>query len=87
MLRSGRSTSGGLDSDSETVCCVALSALTHLFSWVPLSSYITSNLVAALFRLASIPQVRTQFLILTLYMLQENVCIYTVFSQFMLMNL
>jgi len=57
MLGSGRSTSGGLDSDSETICCLTLSALTHLFSWVPLSSYITSNLIAALFRLASISQV------------------------------
>jgi len=57
MLGSGRSTSVGLDSDSETICCLTLSALTHLFSWVPLSSYITSNLIAALFRLASISQV------------------------------
>lgn len=56
MLGSGRSTSGGLDSDSETICCLTLNALTHLFSWVPLSSYITSNLIAALFRLASISQ-------------------------------
>ncbi|XP_021927529.1 exportin-6 isoform X3 [Zootermopsis nevadensis] len=56
MLGSGRSTSGGLDSNSETICCLTLNALTHLFSWVPLSSYITSNLVAALFRLASVSQ-------------------------------
>ncbi|PNF22047.1 Exportin-6 [Cryptotermes secundus] len=56
MLGSGRSASGGLDSDSETICCLTLNALTHLFSWVPLSSYITSNLVAALFRLASVSQ-------------------------------
>jgi hypothetical protein len=57
MLGSGRSASVGLDSDSETICCLTLNALTHLFSWVPLSSYITSNLVAALFRLASVSQV------------------------------
>ncbi|PSN44668.1 Exportin-6 [Blattella germanica] len=56
MLGTGRNASGGLDSDSEAVCCLALSCLTHLFSWVPLSSYITPTLVAALFRLASISQ-------------------------------
>jgi hypothetical protein len=80
MLGSGRSTSGGLDSDSETICCLTLCALTHLFSWVPLSSYITSNLIAVLFRLASISQVLIEFLILTLSMLQAYVYIYTVFS-------
>jgi len=69
MLGSGRSTSGGLDSDSETICCLTLSALTHLFSWVPLSSYITSNLIAALFRLASISQVLNSDFILTLSVL------------------
>jgi hypothetical protein len=80
MLGSGRSTSGGLDSDSETICCLTLNALTHLFSWVPLSSYITSNLIAALFRLASISQVLIQCVILTFSMLQAYVYIYTVFS-------
>lgn len=79
MLGSGRSTSGGLDSDSETICCLTLNALTHLFSWVPLSSYITSNLIAALFRLASISQVLNSVFSFNLFSAIGICVFYTVF--------
>ncbi|XP_049807007.1 exportin-6-B isoform X3 [Schistocerca nitens] len=56
VLGNGRKFHSCLDTDSDTICCLALQALTHLLSWVPISSYITPNLVASLFQLASITQ-------------------------------
>nr|CAD7589242.1 unnamed protein product [Timema genevievae] len=43
-----------LDPESETLCCLSLKALTHLFMWVPITNNITPNLMGAIFRLASI---------------------------------
>ncbi|KAK7871791.1 hypothetical protein R5R35_014051 [Gryllus longicercus] len=45
-----------LENDSDSIASLTLQALAHLFSWVPLASYITPNLVTALFQLATITQ-------------------------------
>ncbi|XP_014672669.1 PREDICTED: exportin-6-like isoform X2 [Priapulus caudatus] len=42
-----------LDADSQSVCMLVLECLSHLFSWIPLSAMITSNLLAAIFHFAS----------------------------------
>lgn len=49
-----------LDPESETVASLALNCLTHLFSWIPLSSLITPHLLNTIFLFASLgadPQV------------------------------
>ncbi|XP_069996041.1 exportin-6 [Penaeus vannamei] len=58
-LESGTSSRTGwvlppLDSESETVACLALNCLTHLFSWIPLSSLITPHLLNTIFLFASL---------------------------------
>ena len=49
-----------LDPESETIASLALNCLTHLFSWIPLSSLITPHLLNTIFLFASLgadPQV------------------------------
>ncbi|CAL4120451.1 unnamed protein product, partial [Meganyctiphanes norvegica] len=43
-----------LDTDSETTVALALNCLTHLFSWIPLSSLITPHLLNTIFLFASL---------------------------------
>ncbi|KAI4881308.1 hypothetical protein NFI96_029925 [Prochilodus magdalenae] len=48
----GDSTPVGLESESGTLCLLALECLAHLFSWIPLSSSITPALLASIFHFA-----------------------------------
>uniref|UniRef100_A0A3P8WA05 Exportin 6 n=1 Tax=Cynoglossus semilaevis TaxID=244447 RepID=A0A3P8WA05_CYNSE len=41
-----------LDSESQQLCCLVLECLAHLFSWIPLSTSITPNLLASIFYFA-----------------------------------
>ncbi|KAK3889634.1 hypothetical protein Pcinc_006379 [Petrolisthes cinctipes] len=43
-----------LDTESETVAALSLNCLTHLFSWIPLSSLITPHLLNTIFLFASL---------------------------------
>ena len=43
-----------LDPESEAIALASLKCLTHLFSWIPLSSLITPSLVNTIFIYASI---------------------------------
>ncbi|MPC08061.1 exportin-6-like [Portunus trituberculatus] len=43
-----------LDPESETIASLALNCLTHLFSWIPLSSLITPHLLNTIFLFASL---------------------------------
>jgi hypothetical protein len=45
------------DSNDAVLCRYTLQALTHLFSWVPLTPYVTPNLLSAIFHLAGSSQV------------------------------
>uniref|UniRef100_A0AAR2KIS4 Importin N-terminal domain-containing protein n=1 Tax=Pygocentrus nattereri TaxID=42514 RepID=A0AAR2KIS4_PYGNA len=51
-LMVGDSTPVGLESESGTLCLLALECLAHLFSWIPLSSSITPALLASIFHFA-----------------------------------
>ena len=44
-----------LDSDSEEVASLALRCLAHMFTWIQLSSNVSSRLLAVVFRFASSP--------------------------------
>lgn len=48
----GDATPLGLESESSTLCLLALECLAHLFSWIPLSSSITPALLASIFHFA-----------------------------------
>lgn len=41
-----------LDGESQQLCCLVLECLAHLFSWIPLSTNITPNLLASIFHFA-----------------------------------
>lgn len=43
-----------LDTESETIASLSLNCLTHLFSWIPLSSLITPHLLNTIFLFASL---------------------------------
>lgn len=44
------------DEEAQTRCSLALQALTHYLSWVPLASYLTPHLIKVLFQYAAMPQ-------------------------------
>ncbi|XP_037544857.1 exportin-6 [Nematolebias whitei] len=41
-----------LDNESHQLCCLVLECLSHLFSWIPLSTNITPSLLASIFHFA-----------------------------------
>lgn len=43
-----------MDSESHYISCLTLNCLSHLFSWIPLSAYITSSLLTTIFHFASL---------------------------------
>ncbi|XP_057374347.1 exportin-6-like [Daphnia carinata] len=49
-LSSGKNSSHSLNSEMEPVARLALQCLTHLFTWIPLSSHVTPQLMELIFR-------------------------------------
>lgn len=41
-----------LDSDTQELCALALNCLSHFFSWIPLSTFITPSLLSTIFHFA-----------------------------------